>query len=188
MLNELAKQYDFSNISVLVAEHHTYMRQTLRSILRTFNIGEIHEADTPTYAWELYCKRRPDVVFADWAPSFDGMSLLKRIRRDTLSPNAFVPVIVVTSLTDQDHVLTARDLGMTEFIAKPFSPKLIFLRLAAVAETPRAFIRTEGFFGPDRRRRRLPHTPNRREQSEEAQGNEQVSEQSAEREGDRAPA
>jgi two-component system chemotaxis response regulator CheY len=167
MLNELARQYDFSNISVMVAEHHTYMRQTMRSILRTFNIGEIHEAGTPSYAWELYCKARPDVVFADWAPGFDGMTLLKRIRRDKHSPNAYVPVIIVTSLTEQDHVLTARDLGMTEFIAKPFSPKLIFLRLASVAETPRAFIRTEGFFGPDRRRRRLPNNPDRRETTEQ---------------------
>lgn len=182
MLNELAKQYDFSNISVLVAEHHTYMRQTLRSILRTFNIGEIHEADTPSYAWEMYCKRRPDVVFADWAPNFDGMTLLKRIRRDKLSPNAYVPVIVVTSLTEQDHVLTARDLGMTEFIAKPFSPKLIFLRLASVAETPRAFIRTEGFFGPDRRRRRLPHNPDRRDQSDDGVDVDQNSERQEDRE------
>lgn len=182
MLNELAKQYDFSNISVLVAEHHTYMRQTLRSILRTFNIGEIYEADTPAYAWELYCKRRPDVVFADWAPSFDGMTLLKRIRRDKLSPNAYVPVIVVTSLTEQDHVLTARDLGMTEFIAKPFSPKLIFLRLAAVAETPRAFIRTGGFFGPDRRRRHLPQNPDRRGVSDEANSNDEFVERNEDRE------
>lgn len=162
MLSELAREYDFSNISVLVAEHHTYMRQTLRSILRTFNIGEIHEADSPAYAWEVCCKRRPDVVFADWAPSFDGMGLLKRIRRSKLSPNPFVPVIVVTSLTEQDHVLTARDLGMTEFIAKPYSPKLIFLRLATIAETPRAFVRTGEFFGPDRRRRYIETNPDRR--------------------------
>ena len=182
MLNELAKEYDFSNISVLVAEHHTYMRQTLRSILRTFNIGEIHEADTPGYAWDLYCKRRPDVVFADWAPTFDGMSLLKRIRRDKHSPNAYVPVIVVTSLTEQDHVLTARDLGMTEFIAKPFSPKLIFLRLVSVAETPRAFIRTDGFFGPDRRRRQLPHNPDRRDLTDQGCGVEKSNERQEERE------
>lgn len=162
MFNELAKEYDFSNISVLVAEHHTYMRQTLRSILRTFNIGEVYEADTPGAAWEIHTNSQPDVIFTDWAPGFDGMSLLKQIRRNPESPNPFVPVIVVTSLTEQDHVLTARDLGMTEFIAKPFSPKLIFLRLAAVAETPRSFIRTQGFFGPDRRRRLITHTPDRR--------------------------
>lgn len=182
MLNELAKAYDFSDISVLVAEHHTYMRQTLRSILRTFNIGEIHEADTPAYAWEICCKRRPDVVFTDWAPSFDGMALLKRIRRSKVSPNPFVPVIVVTSLTEQDHVLTARDLGMTEFIAKPFSPKLIFLRLAAVAETPRSFIRTQGFFGPDRRRRMISRSPDRRKTAEACVAAAEVAK---ERQGDR---
>lgn len=148
------RNYDFSDISVLVAEHNSYMRQTMRSILRTFNIGQIDEAHTPEHAWEAYRYSGHDVIFTDWAPSFDGMHLLKMVRRDTDSPNPFVPVVVVTSLTEEKHILTARDLGMTEFLAKPFSPKLIFLRLQIIAERPRSFVRTGSFFGPDRRRRR----------------------------------
>lgn len=154
-MNDKFKSYDFSQISVLVAEHNSYMRQTIRSILRTFNIGQVTEATTPDQAWGIIQSISPDVVFTDWAPGFDGMQLLKQIRRDPESPNAFMPVVVVTSLTDEEHVLTARDLGMTEFLAKPFSPRQIFLRLQLIAEHPRSFIRTGNFFGPDRRRRRI---------------------------------
>jgi CheY-like chemotaxis protein len=160
------RPYDFSGISVMVAEHNPFMRQTIRSILRTFNIGQIEEARTPDNAWETYCRHKPDVVFTDWAPDFDGMSLLKQIRRDDDSPNPFVPVVVVTSMSDKEHVLTARDLGMTEFLAKPFSPKLIYLRLRIIAEQPRSFVRTGDFFGPDRRRRDMPASPNRRTDGE----------------------
>lgn len=149
------KNYDFSRISVLVAEHNSYMRLTMRSILRTFNIGQVDETGDLDDAWLLFQTRQPDVVFADWAPNFDGMSLLKRIRRDPESSNPFAPVVVVTSLTEQEHVLTARDLGMTEFLAKPFSPKLIFMRLQIIAERPRSFVRAGEFFGPDRRRREI---------------------------------
>jgi two-component system chemotaxis response regulator CheY len=156
------RPYDFSAISVLVAEHNPYMRQTIRSILRTFNIGQIEEARTPEQAWGTYCHQKPDVVFTDWAPNFDGMALLKRIRRDDDSPNPFVPVVVVTSMSEIEHVLTARDLGMTEFLAKPFSPKLIYLRLRIIAEHPRSFVRTGDFFGPDRRRREMNVDENRR--------------------------
>ena len=42
-MSEGMRSIDFSNISVLVAEHNNYMRQTIRSILRTFNIGDIIE-------------------------------------------------------------------------------------------------------------------------------------------------
>lgn len=165
-MGDAIRPYDFSDISVLVAEHNSYMRQTIRSILRTFNIGQIEEARTTEHAWDSYRLHKPDVVFADWAPGFDGMSLLKRIRRDDDSPNPFVPVIVVTSLSDKEHVLTARDLGMTEFLAKPFSPKLIYLRLRIIAEQPRSFVRTGNFFGPDRRRRQVHVDADRRTEPE----------------------
>jgi len=154
-MSEGMRSIDFSNISVLVAEYNNYMRQTIRSILRTFNIGDIIEVQNPDDAWDMFCATPPDVVFADWAPGFNGMGLLQKIRRDPKSPNPFVPIIIVTSMSDKKNVLTARDLGMTEFLAKPFSPKQIFLRLRIVAEQPRAFIKTGNFFGPDRRRRNL---------------------------------
>ncbi len=161
-MSNALKAYDFSDISVLVAEHNMYMRQTIRSILRTFNIGTIEEARSPAHAWDGFCIHKPDVVFTDWAPGFDGMGLLKKIRRDAESPNPFVPVVVVTSMSDKEHVLTARDLGMTEFIAKPFSPRMIYLRLQMIAEQPRSFVRTSTFFGPDRRRRQVPIEQDRR--------------------------
>jgi two-component system, chemotaxis family, chemotaxis protein CheY len=161
-MNNAMRSYDFSDITVLVAEHNMYMRQTIRSILRTFNIGNIEEARSPQNAWDGFCIHKPDVVFTDWAPGFDGMGLLKRIRRDEESPNPFVPVVVMTSMADREHVLTARDLGMTEFIAKPFSPRLIYLRLQMIAEQPRSFVRTNSYFGPDRRRRQVPIKDDRR--------------------------
>ena len=65
-------------------------------------------------------------------------------------------------MSDKKNVLTARDLGMTEFLAKPFSPKQIFLRLRIVAEQPCAFIKTGNFFVPDRRRGNLGVQKNRR--------------------------
>ena len=64
----ITPKFDFSDISVLVAEHNSYMRQTMRSILRTFNVGTIEEARSPDHAWDSYCLHKPDVVFADWAP------------------------------------------------------------------------------------------------------------------------
>ncbi|MDC1213818.1 hypothetical protein N8000_05010 [Rhodospirillales bacterium] len=68
-MSEGMRSIDFSNISVLVAEYNNYMRQTIRSILRTFNIGDIIEMQNPDDAWDMFCATPPDVVFADWAPA-----------------------------------------------------------------------------------------------------------------------
>jgi len=157
------RNYDFSQISVLVAEHNDYTRQTLRNILKTFNIGTVIESNDLDDAWESYQRAKPDLLFIDWAPSFDGMALLRKIRRNKQSVNPFIPVIVVTAMTEAESVLTARDLGMTEFLAKPFSPRIIYNRLRSIVESRRAFVRTGEFFGPDRRRRDISVRSDRRD-------------------------
>ena len=67
--------------------------------------------------------------------------------------NPYVPVIVVTAHTEIHRVFMARDLGMTEFLAKPISAKLLYGRIRAVIENKRSFIKSADFFGPDRRRK-----------------------------------
>ena len=60
-------------------------------------------------------------------------------------------------------MLQARDAGVTEFMAKPVSVKALCARINAIIDAPRPFIRANGYFGPDRRRRVLPFNgPERR--------------------------
>ena len=47
----------------------------------------------------------------------------------------------------------ARDAGVTEFLAKPITADNLFSRIAEIVERPRAFVRCDSYFGPDRRRR-----------------------------------
>jgi DNA-binding response OmpR family regulator len=55
------------------------------------------------------------------------------------------------------RVMEARDAGVTEFIAKPLSARTLLNRLNAVIYQPRPFVRTQTYFGPDRRRRADPN-------------------------------
>jgi len=75
------------------------------------------------------------------------------IRANPASPNPFVPVIMLTGHTSFEHVREARDAGINEFIAKPVSVTTMMSRLVAVIENPRPYVRTNGYFGPCRRRR-----------------------------------
>jgi hypothetical protein len=49
-------------------------------------------------------------------------------------------------------VTVARDAGVTEFLAKPISAKGLYQRILNVVASPRPFIKTKTYFGPDRRR------------------------------------
>ncbi|HWX90057.1 MAG TPA: hypothetical protein VNY75_07105, partial [Rhizomicrobium sp.] len=50
----------------------------------------------------------------------------------------------------------------TEFLAKPVAAQNLFSRIAEIVERPRAFVRCDSYFGPDRRRRQLDAGPRRR--------------------------
>jgi two-component system chemotaxis response regulator CheY len=76
---------------------------------------------------------------------------MQMIRKEKQSKNLFVPITVVSANTEVRHILTARDAGMTEFLAKPISAGLIYARICLIIERQRLFIRCNGFFGPDRR-------------------------------------
>ena len=146
-------RYDLSELSVLFLEQHSTMRSLMRQVLRELGIRKLQDADNPNNAYQHFKRSDYDLVLTDWAPMLDGMSLLKNIRNDPASPNQYVPVIVITAHTDIDRVYAARDLGMTEFLAKPISAKLLYGRIRAVIENKRSFVKSDDFFGPDRRRK-----------------------------------
>src|SRR5258708_554003 len=91
-----------------------------------------------------------------------GLELIDYLRFSPDSPNRLLPVIMLTAHSEQEYVVAARDKGVTEFLAKPFTVDGLYRRLSSVIARPRAFVNAQSYFGPDRRRRHLPHRgPNR---------------------------
>ena len=74
------KSYDLSNVSVLVVEKHSHMRTILRQVLRQFGIANVFDAATPPVGFQRYKDSYPDIVILDWAPDFDGLALVTKIR------------------------------------------------------------------------------------------------------------
>ena len=108
------------------------------------------------FGLEAFNDFRPDLVLVDWAPDFDGLALLRDIRNDEASYDPETPVIMVSAFNEMVHVYEALDAGMTEYLAKPVSARLLYLRIVSVIENKRRFVRAKDFTGPDRRRRHSP--------------------------------
>ncbi len=142
-----------SNLKVLIVEKYPPIRVMLRRVLREFGIEKIEDAPTPEDGFEVFNKQKPDLVLCDWAPNFDGLSLLRRIRTDEECADPQAAVIMVTAFNETNRIFEALDAGMTEYLSKPLSARLLYLRIVSVLDNKRRFIRAGDFFGPDRRRR-----------------------------------
>ena len=65
-------------------------------------------------------------------------------------------------LSADDVTTIARDAGVNDFIAKPVSADSLHKRLARLVENPQEFVENDAYFGPDRRRRDLDTSKDRR--------------------------
>lgn len=144
--------YDLHNLSILVLEKHLLVRKLLTDVFSEFGVPTVQSTPDPEIAWEMFMQFSADLILCDWTQDLDGMEFLTRVRQHEDSPDPFVPVVICTANTRYTHVCTARDKGMTEFLAKPVSAHTIYSRVCAVVENHRPFIRVSDFFGPDRRR------------------------------------
>jgi two-component system chemotaxis response regulator CheY len=146
--------FNFEKLSVLIVEDTMPLRKLLMSVLMTLGVGTIFSANDGEHAFNVFCQNNPDIVITDWLMDpMSGIDLIHKIRRDGASPNKMVPIILMTGYSAMPRVTEARDMGVTEFLVKPFSATDLAKRIAYVINKPRDFVDSEQFFGPDRRRR-----------------------------------
>src|SRR5699024_1978167 len=98
----------------------------------------------------------------------DGIEFVHRLRQSADSPNQMAPVIMVTGHFTLAKVASARDAGVNEFLTKPLTARGVLERLQRVIEHPRPCVRTDDYFGPDRRRRQDPEYRGPRRRSTDA--------------------
>jgi two-component system, chemotaxis family, chemotaxis protein CheY len=143
--------------TILVVDDNHHMRMLIMEILRAIGIRDAHEANDGAEALAEMRARRIDLVITDIAMQpIDGVDFVRLVRNSADSPNPTVPIIMITGHSTQSKVVEARDAGVNEFLAKPVTAKGVLDRIHRVIDRPRSFIRTEDYFGPDRRRRADP--------------------------------
>ncbi len=151
------KYYNLKDLKVLIVDDNRFMLRVLHHCLESMNVGEIVMARSGTDALGKLRDRQIDLIITDIEMDHgDGLELIKTIRKDQRLADPLLPVIVLSANTIRKVILQARDAGMTEFLAKPISAKALYRRIVSIIESPRNFVRTRTYFGPDRRRRQDP--------------------------------
>ncbi|MFP4518435.1 MAG: response regulator [Oceanicaulis sp.] len=154
-----------SKLRIAVVDDNAAMRGIVRTVLASLGCDNVYEASDAESALSVLRAQPIDIIILDWKMKpVDGLDLVKTIRNPELSPNPFLPIIMLTAYGEPSKVRQARDAGVTEFMIKPFSAEALYRRLAVIINRPRPFVRTKAFFGPDRRRLEVSYEgPERRE-------------------------
>lgn len=145
--------YDLHNLKVLLVEDNFAMRTLIRDVLSAFGIQFVVPVSDGSKAWKELQSFPADIAIVDWnMQPVSGLQFVRRVRQGVDSPNPFLPVIMLTAYSERHRVMRGRDAGVTEFLVKPVTPKRLYDRIAAIIEHNRNFIRSNDYFGPDRRR------------------------------------
>lgn len=155
----------YGNLAMLVVEDAAHMASLVCGILKSLGVGRIHEARNGDEALSILATYPIDVVLIDdLEPPFDGLAVVKTVRKASSKHPRTVPVIFMTSQAHKSAVLAARDAGVTEVLSRPFSAAQLIARIESVLKKPRSLVQSEDFVGPDRRRREMS-APERRRHS-----------------------
>ncbi|HCR14365.1 response regulator [Solidesulfovibrio sp.] len=113
-----------SPLAILVVDDQQPMRKTIVFILRQLGYRNVTCAEDGDIAWNHINNRPVDLVLLDWnMPRMSGLSLLNRIRAS--EDYRKLPVVMITAEANEDHVVTAVQAGVTNYIVKPFSPRVL---------------------------------------------------------------
>ena len=115
-------------IKVLVVDDESRMRKLVHDFLSRSNYEVIEAADGEEAIDIFYADKSISLIILDvMMPKMDGWETLKEIRKFSQ-----VPVIMLTAKADERDELQGFNLGVDEYITKPFSPKILVARVAAI--------------------------------------------------------
>ena len=117
------------NNCILIVDDEQRMRKLIKDFLATKGYS-ILEAEDGEKGLEVYeeNKNKISLILLDvMMPKLDGWSVLRQIRQESK-----VPIIMLTARGEEQDELFGFELGVDEYISKPFSPKILVARVEAI--------------------------------------------------------
>jgi two-component system KDP operon response regulator KdpE len=114
-------------LRALVVDDEPPIRRFLRASLSAQGY-HVLEAEDGSTALDLIGRNPPDVIILDLGlPDIDGVEVIRRLRHQ----GSTVPIIVLSSRTDEPGKVEALDLGADDYVTKPFGMEELLARLRA---------------------------------------------------------
>ena len=149
----------FADVRVLIADHDVRIAHLVRRVLSSFGFSNAELVSSSERVLQRLQQERFDIIVTEKVlEPLDGIELVRAVRAAGThgSLRRDLPMIMLTAHSERESVEAARDAGISEFIAKPFSAATISSRLIQVIDNPRPFVEANLYVGPCRRRRGEP--------------------------------
>ena len=117
------------NNCILIVDDEQRMRKLIKDFLvaKGYSILEAEDGEKGIEVYEEN-KNKINLILLDvMMPKLDGWSVLRQIRQDSK-----VPIIMLTARGEEQDELFGFELGVDEYISKPFSPKILVARVEAI--------------------------------------------------------
>ena len=117
------------NSNILVVDDESRMRKLLKDFLsaKGYQILEAEDGEKAIEVFEMNKNKIKLILLDVMMPKLDGWSVLRKIRQESN-----VPVIMLTARGEEQDELFGFELGVDEYISKPFSPKILVARVEAI--------------------------------------------------------
>lgn len=115
-------------LKILVVDDESRMRKPVKDFLTKKNF-QVLEAGNGEEAMDIFYEEKDIalIILDVMMPKMDGWEVCREIRK-----NSKVPIIMLTARSDERDELLGFDLGVDEYISKPFSPKILVARVEAI--------------------------------------------------------
>lgn len=115
-------------IKILVVDDESRMRKLVKDFLEREGF-EVLEAGDGMEAMEIFYEEKEIalIILDVMMPKMDGWQVCREVRQSSK-----VPIIMLTARSEEWDELQGFDLGIDEYISKPFSPKILVARVEAV--------------------------------------------------------
>lgn len=105
---------------VLIVDDSRTIRMQVRTVLEQEGL-RVSEAADGKAALGVATDVKPDLIITDLnMPEMDGISLVRALRNDATFPK--IPILILTTVTDQEMKDKGRAAGATGWLCKPFKP------------------------------------------------------------------
>ena len=124
---------------VLIVDDLGTARKVLHRHLNRLAITNVMEACDAEAGMEILNSQDVKLIISDWSmPKISGIEFLKQVRSDARFK--YLPFILITANSAKEIVIEAANFGVSDFLAKPFSPETLQARIknALDYETRRA--------------------------------------------------
>jgi len=115
-------------LKILVVDDESRMRKLVRDFLVKKNY-EVLEAGDGEEAMDIFFEKKDIalIILDVMMPKMDGWQVCREVRKDSK-----VPIIMLTAKADEHDELLGFELGVDEYVSKPFSPKILVARVEAI--------------------------------------------------------